>query len=348
MSERETRQIELDILRIIALFAVITVHCTGMGMSDIPMTDLSHQILIFVDSIVTWQVPIYVMISGRFFLDPERSVTKSKIKKSIIHLVVAFVVWDVVYQMYYIVSGTYSGLNWKGIIFQAIIGPYHFWYLFMAIGLYAITPFLRLIADHKRMIEYYIVLFLMYELLAGYGSSLPVIGTTITEVLSKMDFHFAVGYSGYFILGYYLYKYKLSTRKELLLYGLGIVLLITAGVATVNRAVIEEVNNEWYTKYLLLNITIEAAALYTLFVKRVRKIRFPDMVNRIVVRVSKLSFGVYLVHALVANVVADMGFSVAGKYVLLKLLTGVGITFLISCCVTWIVRKIPCIGSYIT
>lgn len=62
------RQTELDILRILALLAVISVHCTGMGTDNIPVTERNKQILIFFDSIVTWQIPIYVRFQGVFFL----------------------------------------------------------------------------------------------------------------------------------------------------------------------------------------------------------------------------------------------------------------------------------------
>ena len=149
------REIELDILRIIALLAVISVHCTGMGHTDaVPMSDPAKQVLVFFDSIVTWQIPIYIMISGRFFLDPNRMVTKERLLKAIWRIVIAFIVWDTIYQLYYIVSGTYSGLNWKGIISEALTGPYHFWYMFMIAGLYAITPFLRKIAADKKLSEY--------------------------------------------------------------------------------------------------------------------------------------------------------------------------------------------------
>ena len=55
------REIELDILRIIALLAVISVHCTGMGNTDaMPMSDPAKRVLVFFDSIVTWQIPVCV------------------------------------------------------------------------------------------------------------------------------------------------------------------------------------------------------------------------------------------------------------------------------------------------
>ena len=65
MKKRET---ELDILRVLALLAVIWVHVGGMQTRSLPVTDRDCQWLIFLKSLVTWQIPVYVMISGRFFL----------------------------------------------------------------------------------------------------------------------------------------------------------------------------------------------------------------------------------------------------------------------------------------
>ena len=63
------REIEFDILRITAMFAVILVHAFGTDGLDIG--EWKWKELTFIRSLVTWEVPIFVMISGRFFFDPE-------------------------------------------------------------------------------------------------------------------------------------------------------------------------------------------------------------------------------------------------------------------------------------
>lgn len=348
MEKNKTRQTELDILRIVALLAVITVHCSGMGTKDLSMMDKGHKIIIFIDSIITWQVPIYVMISGRFFLDPEREVNLQKILKAIGRLLIAFVVWDCIYLVFYIITGEYTGMNWKGILAQALIGPYHFWYLYMAIGLYLIIPFLRMITKSKKLMEYFILLFIVFEFTSGYGISFPVVGSIIAEIMTKMSFHFAMGYSGYYVLGYYLYKYKVSDKNGNLLYLLGVILALIAGVVTVNRVAIEGVNNEWHTKYLLPNVALEAAALYTFFIKKGGNCRFSKTITEWMHRLSEYSFGVYLVHALIVSLIGRMGILVAGRFVILKLLTIVIFVFVFSNIVVWLIRKIPYIGKKIT
>ena len=342
------RETELDILRILALLAVISVHCTEMGLSNISITENEQRILIFFDSAVTWQIPIYVMISGRFFLDPKRDISSSKVFKAIRRLVIAFVVWDVIYQIYYILDGAYVGLNWKGILTEAFIGPYHFWYLYMQICLYIIVPFLRKIVESKKLMEYYILLFFIFEFLTYYAVEFPVIGTTIAQILTKTNFHFAMGYTGYFVLGYYLYKYKVPKRFEYILYGVAIILLLIASAATIYRVSIEGQNNEWYTKYLMPNIAVEAIAIYTFFTKRVSKFKLSDKVIRWVAKLSDYSFGVYLVHALVAEVLGSLGVTPIIVNPIVMVPSIVLLVFAISNILVWSIRYIPYIGTKIT
>ena len=65
----------------------------------------------------------------------------------------AFIVWNVVYYIYGLAAGTYGDLNWKGALSYGFMGPYHFWYLYMIVGLYLITPFLRKIAADTPSVQ---------------------------------------------------------------------------------------------------------------------------------------------------------------------------------------------------
>ena len=342
------REDEIDFLRVLALLAVIMVHCTGINKTELINIDIYTKIVIFVTSIVTWQVPIFVMISGRFFLDPERNVSMQKITKAIKRLIIAFAVWNIIYQIYYIFfTNIYEGLNWKGILCQSLIGPYHFWFLFMMIFVYAISPFLRKITTDKKLMEYFILLFVFFELLTSYGVNFPFIGSVLAEILNKINFHFALGYSGYYILGYYLYKYKPSLKAELVLYICGICLLIIAGMATVYRVEIEGYNGEWYTKYLYPNIIIEAAAVYVFFVKRVGKCQFPKQIRRFIRKLSEYSFGVYLIHALVNEAVSYIKIDICSNPVI-RLPIVLLIIYVVSNILVLLIRKIPFIGRKVT
>ena len=348
MNTKKQRQISLDLVRIIAMLAVILVHVCGIEIDSLGPSDVNWRILVLQRALVTWEVPIFVMISGRFFLDPERNITFSKIWKSIRRLVIAFIVWTIIYQLYYILSGAYSDLNWKGIISQAIIGPYHFWYLFMLILVYAVTPFLRKITEDKRLMEYFIVLFLLFQFLTEYGVNLSFVGTTISEILVKAKFYFPLGYTGYYILGYYLYKYGVPKRFEIPLYIAGIIILACSAYANLTRAIQEGYEEAWYTRYLLPNIIIESAAVYSFAIHRLSKIRFSERTIRWIATLSEYSFGVYLIHSLVIEFIAHLGLkpTMLNPLVMVPLLSA--LTYAISHVAVVCLKKVPYIGKMIT
>ncbi len=341
MKKRET---ELDILRLLATLGVIFTHACGVETDSAAV----RNIMTFLIATVTWHVPVFVMISGRFFLAPDREITAAKLRKAIGRLVIAFLSWNVIYQIYYIVTGTYSNLNWKGILSQAMIGPYHFWYLFMLVCLYAVTPFLRKIAEDRKLMEYFIVLFLIFEFLTMYGHSLPLVGATVSQIVTKANFHFALGYSGYYILGYYLRRYPLSGKKEYGLYILGVVMLLFTGLATVWKTNQGAEGEEWFSKYLMPNVVIEAAAIYTFFVCRVSRVRFCEKVSARISRLAEYSFGAYLVHALVLAFSEVILWNEIPCNPVMVVAMRVVFVFAVSTIATALIRKIPVIGKKIT
>ena len=345
MKKRET---ELDILRLLAMLAVIWVHVGGIETGSLPASDPNCQWLIFLKSVMTWEIPVYVMISGRFFLDPDREMPFSRILKAIRRLVLAFVVWNVVYQIWYIARDTYTGLNWKGIMSQALIGPYHFWYLYMIVGLYLITPFLRKIAEDKGLAEYFIGLFFLFMLLTKYCVQLPFVGATLDSMLGSMGMKFVLGYSGYYVLGYYLRKFPLSGKWERLLYVCGAVLLLLGAAANTVCSAREGAYTERFTGYTNPNTIIVAAAIYTLFTKRISKVQISEKATQLISRLSEYSFGVYLIHALLLDVFAVAGLKPTVLHPVLAMPLITMLTFAVTAVIVMLIRKVPYAGKRIT
>lgn len=338
MKKRET---ELDILRLLAALGVIFTHASGI-------IENAGDGLTFLTATVTWHVPVFVMLSGRFFLDPGREMPTRKLLKAIGRLAAAFLFWNLIYQSYYILTGAYGGLNWKGILSQVVIGPYHFWYLYMLICLYAITPFLRKITESRELTVYFLLLFLVFSFLTGYGVQLPLVGSTLQEIVTKTNFHFALGYSGYFVLGYYLRRYPLTGWREMAIYALGILMVLFTGLGTVWKTRMGAPGEEWFSKYLLPNVIVEAAALYTFFVNRVGKLRFREKTAAILAALSRCSFGTYLLHALVLDLFTLWGVFDGFQSPWVAIPTAVLLAYVVSTGLTVLIRKLPAIGKILT
>ena len=339
-SNKLTRSTELDILRIIAMFAVILVHAVQDSL--VSPSDWRWYFFTTLGTFVTWQVPIFVMISGRFFLNPAKQITTAGLwKKNILKIVVCFCFWNVLYQAFYITSGTYSDLNFSGKISEALQGPYHFWFLYMIVGLYIITPFLRKFADDKQLMQMFILLFFVAEFLNKYAVIMPKIGPTLEPIISKSNYFFTLGYSGYFILGYYLYKYPLKKKTELTLYVLGVVAVITKTIVVITT------RDAYCSTYLTPNVAIEASALYSFFIYRVSKINFSEKTRSIFSFISKHSMGVYLTHALVLDVLLYFGIHSLNFNPIIMLPVIIVAGFAISLAITVGLKKLGKLGKWI-
>ena len=347
MTEQKKRETELDILRFISTLAVIMTHLCGGPVKSIDIYSFNWSVLNCLRAAVTWDVPVFVMISGCLFLDPKRDVSiKLMYKKYIKHIVICFCIWSAIFQVWYYYTG-HNNLNWKGIISQFLVGPYPFWYLFMLVG-YMVVPFLKQFTSNKVLLQYFLLLFILMEFVANYGISLPYIGAVIAEIFNKATFHFTLGFTGYYMLGYYLVTYKVSDKLERILYVLGILCVFFSCFATTWQSRLNGVYTEWFSKYLMPNVIVESAAIFTFFVKRVSRLSFSPLAKKIWEFLTIHGFGVYLVHALIIEMLNLSNITVisASPLVMVPMLTI--IVYLISLLLTWLIRKLPVVGKKIT
>ncbi|MBR7179885.1 MAG: acyltransferase [Oscillospiraceae bacterium] len=184
-----------------------------------------------------WCVPVFFMISGRFFLDPAKDIPlKVLFQKYIFRLILAFLLWSAVYTAYYVWDGTYRNLNIFGILTMYIHGPIHFWYLYAAVGLYLLTPLLRKIVQDKTICHYVLVLFVMYNIATQYLIYIPKVGAIVESTVSRLGLESFSGYVGCFLLGYVLYAYqeKITKKWEIAVYVLGALVLVLTYVLDIS------------------------------------------------------------------------------------------------------------------
>lgn len=347
-SLQKKRRTELDILRMLATIAVITTHLCGTAAKTLDVSTSLWAMINSVRAAVTWDVPAFVMISGCLFLSPQKEITIHEIYgKYIKHIAICFIFWSAVFQVFYYLFAD-SGLNWKGIISELLIGPYPFWYLYMLVGLYMIVPFLRKFTNEKQLLQYFIVLFIVFSFITNYATAIPVIGNIIDTILGKALFHFVLGFTGYYILGYYISQYGVSLKWEIVIYALGAIGVLVSCVGTTVQSRMQGEYNEWFSKYLMPNVIFESMAIYTLFAKRISKIQFSSKTVKLFAKLTQLGFGVYLTHALIIDILNLMHINIRSysTFLMIPLLTVV--VYALSLIVTFLIRKIPLIGKKIT
>ena len=73
--DKQKRTIYFDYLRVMATLAVIMIHGGLNPLTDNLMIKYMYRGM---HAAIVWCVPVFFMISGRFFLDPERDVSTKK------------------------------------------------------------------------------------------------------------------------------------------------------------------------------------------------------------------------------------------------------------------------------
>lgn len=331
------RKLYLDILRVIATFAVIFLHVFAKGVYG-SLHTCNWYVAIVGDSLVRWSVPIFVMISGVLFLDPLKDLSVATIiRKYVKRLFLAYVFWYVVYCIFNFVLAYLSDDSLS--LGYGILDPgYHLWFLPMLMVVYLLVPILRLVVSDIRLLIYTLTLWAVYVTI-GF-----ILIRDISQISRLFRMNIVVGYAGYFLLGYFLSLDRLSKHQRSALYVFG---LLGAVITVVGCIVISLSLGRTSTRFLREispQVIMMSAALFVFVLRqssktKCRLIRFVDYVR-------KDLFGIFLVHIIWLEVfyrvflsyICDHVFS----YVLFPLLI-----FLFSFYTTRFLRKIPFISRFV-
>lgn len=341
------REFEYDVMRFLAALSAVMVHSCALSWRTIDIHSSDWICLTIYHMLGKACVPLFFMISGRFYLDEKRSFNiKSVFTKKIPGLLLAFIFWSFVYMAENIIrTGSFKD-NWKWIVLEFFAGEYHMWFILAIIGLYLITPFLRLIASNDDLCKCFILLFCVFQFFLPALENVPHIGTMITQFLESTHMNFVLGYSGHYILGWYLKKHDLSICKRVICYILGIVGALFSIISTIVMSFSSGVPNESLSDCLTWNVAVVAFATY-IAIKQIKE-KYGIRFNNTISIVSKYSFGIYLSHPLILWIFSLVDFMPN----FINPIIGVPIVtvcaFSISLLLSMILRKIPKIGKLIT
>ena len=173
----------IDIIRIFAFAFIVMLHTLNR----------QYGLTVWMSgyAVISIGVNLFIMISGYLLLDKAESV-KDFFKKRFFSILPLFVVFNIVYIYFY---------NHSFIAVKKISAP-HFWYIYMILGLYLLTPWLRKVLQYAEKETFYVVvLWFLCNILNPYLQFFR---------LPKIPFsHFPItGFIGYYVLGYYLKKYR--------------------------------------------------------------------------------------------------------------------------------------------
>ena len=341
------RILSFDVLRIIAAFAVVMGHVSTEGFLGCFPSD-AWEITNIYASIVRWGVPIFVMISGALFLNHDKKISIKKLyTKNIFRIIYIFIFWSLCYALCdSIINNSFNLLD---IIRLTLKGPIHLWFLKMLIGLYIAVPILRAVTQEKRLEEYFILIailtaFIIPILITAIGLFDELVGESVQKYYDVFRIRIASGYVGFFVLGHYLYNYQLSNVLKRFIFLMALLSVIFVILLTHwHSHYIGEPSEEFYHNLTIFTL-FESMAVFLI----INQLKVPSNYSSLIVRLSNLTLGVYLIHqllCLMANNIFGINGMSYNPYYFIPFYSL--IIFVASCLVVFLLKKIPIIKKFL-
>lgn len=382
------REIWIDWMRVAACFMVILVHSTepfylgGDGSLILNQADAFWSS--FFDSFVRACVPLFVVASS-YLQFPLHYSAGEFFRRRTVRVLIPFVVWLLVYAF---VWGEPAS-NLKSLLLNFNYSAGHLWFVYMLIGVYLIMPLLSPWAEKvgKKELQVYLGIWLFttfIPLIRDWVSSDPLAFAYGPTGIPRQAlyplwgeaswngyglFYYMSGFIGYLLLGLYFRKFvgELSWSKTL---GIAIPAWLGGFAITFGgflRRVYETsggnfpaegiINDAVYWETTWCNDTIGVALMTVAWILLFRKIRSEGgFYKKVLLPVSKASYGVYLSHILVLVPIGGavrewlgsgdeglLGFWTTPVEIVLSAI----LAFVAVSALSVLIQKIPKIGKYI-
>lgn len=349
MQSAQERVVYADLLRISATLAVIVMHVAASGWSTTPVSSFNWQVYNLYDALARWAVPVFVMLSGMFLLDPRKDTDTAKIyRKYILRILIAIAVWGLFYRCTDLAISRFirhKEISRNAVLVELLEIPFgtawfHLWYLYMLLGLYIMTPIYRVFTKSAGEKEHRYLLLVF----ALCGICLPFIARVLPGIHPRLTLDFTVAetvnYTGYFFAGYYLSNTRLSRKCSRIIFATGILsfAVMIAGTALISL-------HAGKGKELFFNslspVTMGEAVLIFVLFKSLEGRTFTEKTKAIIAQISSCTFGIYLLHAFVIRLCDLTGLSFFFGNPLLAVPFISVIVFSVSFAIIFVLRKIP-------
>ena len=348
-TKSETRLLHFDILRIIAAFSVVMLHSAAQFWYDLPISDPNWIITNSYNALFRFGVPIFVMISGSLFLNPEREANIRKLfTHNITRILILFIFWSCIYGLYDCLRFGFDTLSCKDFLREFILGRYHLWFLPMIACLYCLVPVLHCFVKHAEVsvIKYFLLLFVVFQI-GIFTLKVFVINQELLYILELMNIPLVCSYAGYFVLGYYLSYIGIAKKYHRLIYisaFLSAVCNVFLGnlLAQKHQTPIADL----YDSYGFFTFII-VIAIYIFITDHKEKFIFSPKVTRFVRELSACTLGVYVMHVGLMELFKDNGFHPLSFPMLIGVPIFAIICFILCTFIAAIIRRIPFIGRFI-
>lgn len=304
----------VDLIRTVAIILVILLHAATEGIPNLDiMSAQGIQLWWTADvynSISRVCVPLFIMLTGALLLQPSKVEEPLGVffKKRWMRIGIPILFWAAVYFAWrFFVNG--EVLTLSSIVQGVFTGPYYqFWYLYVLVGLYLLTPVIRVVVAHAKWgtIKYFLVVWFL-------GTGLFPLLTLAVNLSVAVSFFLITGLVGYFILGAYVAQLRSRRWTLSLIFALSTLFTILGTFFLVGTL------GESYSQFFLdassFNVILASVALFLILASIPNQTlitRFPRGI-RVLKIISENTLPIYLFEVIVLETLQRgfLGFTIS-------------------------------------
>lgn len=210
------------------------------------------------------------------------------------------------------------------------------WYLYMIIGLYLITPFLKTFIkkENSDIIKIYLIIAIIVQFIEPI---LNILSTTwplieyIINFIKKFQLEFFTGYTSYYILGWYITNNTIIHKKTYYLLGILSYLLVLIYI---------NITGDYLSISSNINILVLTySSVIFIFINNGKRYSLSQTTTKLIITLSTLSFGVYIIHPFIMDILISLWHYSTNPllYITISFILVISISYL--CCN--ILAKIP-------
>ena len=316
MQQNQQRIVFLDYLRVVACFMVILVHACEpyyLGGEGTYIANASDALWVtLIDSALRCAVPLFVLTSS-YLLFPLQIPTGQFFRRRVVRVGVPLLVWSLLYA---VVPMWGSGgaidikANLANLLLNFNMNSGHLWFCYMIIGVYIAMPiFSPWIERVSRRGEEIFLVAWAFTTLAPFLRQAALAIFSRAELWGEANWnefgalYYTSGFIGYVVLGHYIRTYIDWSWRKTLAVALPMFLAGYAITAAwfwmhipksfpVNESIDLAVLMEQSWRFCSTGVAMTAVALFLIF----KKISVAGRCYPLVKHISKVSYGIYLMH----------------------------------------------------
>ena len=366
------RIIYLDFLKVIAIFLMVANHCVDNvtpAERALPWYNLWGSVY---NSFTRPAIPLFMMVTGILLL-PTKMDMGSFYKKRLSRVLIPFLVWSVLYNLFPWFTGLLNcdpetihvffkwadtSQTFGDALRNILMIPFNFsafavqmWYVYLLIGIYLYIPVFSAWVEKsdKRSQRIFLAIW-------AVSLFVPYLRNYLTENLFGECswnefglFYYFAGFSGYMLLGYHLVKYPLQMSK-VSKYALAAIAFAIGYAVTLigfkNATAVEgqsEAMVELFFTFCSPNVALMTFAIFLIC----KDLRFENKrVNRFISQFSICTFGIWMCHYFFVGPVFLL-FKSCEMPVLLKVFLENILVLLVSFALVFLVRSTGTLGKKI-